>query len=584
MSLTRTRAKVVARTSARRTARDATTRAPVEVRATYEETFMNGVNTLDFLNSDAPMRKRRKLGSGHSTTVEDDVKTDSTAALLFKRFPNEIHTLIAENLTNDDDFCNYILICKQTSLALGGSSWRRRFEDNYDGIPNYSYAREAKQGFPTLSAAYRTRQCALNSPTIFDRRSINAMNLSSKFQEPLQRQKAAQDDCLEIFKILILQSDAQVVVKNGKMTVQGKNLTKLINHVSNEGQDNFIDIIDSILNTDHNFHPTKIVSADQDNTLIFVVQLALTPLSLLPNICDASVSHIDLSQGQVYATTHAQPVFTGKWKHYINVHWLLHTVNFFKFHFKSGGEGVMAHAYKDLPADQYPQFWTGRVKAGTQQLGQFWKGSHTFMGDRDLRRLRRDNGMAGAIYSDEIENNDAFQDINLFFDEAKFPSHQWPDDWERLLQSDTFLAVSGPKARSTRSSPRKKTQEPDRPQIKSFFGISRDSKKAFIYGRIHALPQQQKVHGFQRIVMQRFGLRNDVDIDFNQAYCYEGCVFPGGTIMAGRWWPSIEDPSRSETPTGPFLWWNVNASAQGLPPDTRAIDNLLRFAEQMSNN
>ena len=31
------------------------------------------------------------------------------------------------------------------------------------------------------------------------------------------------------------------------------------------------------------------------------------------------------------------------------------------------------------------------------------------MGDRDLQSLRRDNGTAGAIYSDEIEQNEAFQ-------------------------------------------------------------------------------------------------------------------------------------------------------------------------------
>jgi hypothetical protein len=141
----------------------------------------------------------------------------------------------------------------------------------------------------------------------------------------------------------------------------------------------YLDIVDAAINTTStSWEQDEIVSAKSDNSLVLVVQLCLTSLSFHPNHCNNSVSHFDLSQQEAYADHEKQPVFVGDWKQDINVRWLLHTVNFFKLHFKSaGGEGLFAEEYGDLKPDQLPQPWLGRIKEGTQPIGSHWKSAYS---------------------------------------------------------------------------------------------------------------------------------------------------------------------------------------------------------------
>lgn len=136
----------------------------------------------------------------------------------------------------------------------------------------------------------------------------------------------------------------------------------------------YIDIIDAVLDDDHAFE--DVVSSTTPGALTFLIQLTLTPLVLNPDISTKPVSNFDVSQAQVYATAKAQPIFTGKYNSSINVLWLLYAVNFFKYHFKAIGEGMMSHTYHDLAPRLIPQYWTGVLKSGTQELKPFWKGAH----------------------------------------------------------------------------------------------------------------------------------------------------------------------------------------------------------------
>lgn len=134
---------------------------------------------------------------------------------------------------------------------------------------------------------------------------------------------------------------------------------------------------------------------------------------------------------------------------------------------------------------------------------------------------------------------------------------------------------------SVRCSPRKKQRieiqaSPEKPQILSFYGTTRDvgHETAFIYGRIHSLPEQQGIPGFQRFVMKRFQWGANETLIHN----YEGCVLPGGTIIVGRWWTAGQDPSHADTYSGPFLWWSVDREAgDELPP--LPVDDILEFAQ-----
>ena len=98
-----------------------------------------------------------------------------------------------------------------------------------------------------------------------------------------------------------------------------------------------------------------------------------------------------------------------------------------------------------------------------------------------------------------------------------------------------------------------------------FSGGERLYTHSDIIGSLHAIPPQQGIPGWQRIVFARFSgvgsavyrLHNDADLarGLKDLRFYEGVVLPGGKIMLGRWWdPLHPDP---EKPSGPFIYWAV---------------------------
>jgi hypothetical protein len=162
------------------------------------------------------------------------------------------------------------------------------------------------------------------------------------------------------------------------------NLQFIYDLITGENGRSYVDIIESVLNTDFDHAMDKlrdmhkVVSASVEGTLVYAIQLCLTPISLNPRFCSMhKVSHFDLSQYQAYDTPARQPMFCGKYKQDVNLRWLLHVVNFFKYHLTAVDEGLLAHHYKDLESDQFPQPWEGRVEAGTKSLKSHWKGAYS---------------------------------------------------------------------------------------------------------------------------------------------------------------------------------------------------------------
>lgn len=138
----------------------------------------------------------------------------------------------------------------------------------------------------------------------------------------------------------------------------------------------FLDILDATLKTDVNVFSERLLSGE-DECLIQVIQLCLIWLILQPDYL-TKLHNFDMSQQMAYANPVKQPVFMGDWKCRLNVHWVLSTVNFFKFHLKhSGGEGLLAEEFLDLEAGQLPQPWLGTLKDETQQIGVHWKGANS---------------------------------------------------------------------------------------------------------------------------------------------------------------------------------------------------------------
>ena len=172
-------------------------------------------------------------------------------------------------------------------------------------------------------------------------------------------------------------------ISNGHQAVWGLNWQALSDLLTGDNGASHIDIVDSIFNTSFDKDTNKvssinqIVTAAHENTLVYVVQLCLTSFNLDPEYCNFKVNHFDISQYQAYSGPACQPVFDGLMKQEVNVRWLLHVINFFKYHMKSDGEGLLAHDYKELENSQIPQFWVGKIQGGTQPLARHWKGAYS---------------------------------------------------------------------------------------------------------------------------------------------------------------------------------------------------------------
>jgi len=162
----------------------------------------------------------------------------------------------------------------------------------------------------------------------------------------------------------------------------------------------------------------------------------------------------------------------------------------------------------------------------------------------------------------------------MFFDEALFPSGAWPKDLELMLGTNPYPAnslatssISNRKLSSGSKAPCKQYA------FKSFFGTSKDTKPGHFYGRLHALPPQQDILGFQRISFVKFCYELQGDFqhyDPFQIWGYEGCVLPGGRVIIGRWTDlSGQDDDNIQDPIdqfcGPFIYWNIEESSVEPP-------------------
>jgi hypothetical protein len=112
--------------------------------------------------------------------------------------------------------------------------------------------------------------------------------------------------------------------------------------------------------------------------------------------------------------------------------------------------------------------------------------------------------------------------------------------------------------------------------LKSFYGTSRGQRPAHLYGRIHAIPPQENIPGFQRISFIKF-FHKDGEFDPDSMWAYEGCVLPGNRIIVGRWWwINDADVMADEIYSGPFIFWNVNNSDAYPPIEEKEAMDFLR--------
>jgi hypothetical protein len=153
-----------------------------------------------------------------------------------------------------------------------------------------------------------------------------------------------------------------------------------LNSNHNPAQRPYFDIVDAIFCTskDSNINSflnrNQIVHAHSQGAFVYMIQICLAPYYLGPSK-KYRQRYFDVSQYQTYSIH--QPLFVGAYKEVINVRLLLHMLNFFQFHLKAKGEGLLASSYHSLRSDQVPRPWVGEIKTGTQPLGRHWKGVYS---------------------------------------------------------------------------------------------------------------------------------------------------------------------------------------------------------------
>lgn len=441
--------------------------------------------------------------------------------------------------------------------SITSSVWRKRFLVRFDEIPGLEVDEVAQ--------LYKERSRLLTAPPFFDRKRYgDSLTGSEEAVVAMVEQKF-----LDLLKELLLQSkNYSTVNADGNIIVQGKNHQAILDMLCTDDEKSYVDIADALFCTswdDKTKSLDKWTKVSHSNELVHILQVCLAQYYLGKKTTKSG--RFESSQFHVYS--HVQPMFLDS-KNHINARLLLHIINFFRFHLNED-EGLLIDEYPYLHPEHLPHPGIGAIKDGVQPLGRHWKGVFTMLTEPDLAKLRSWNGGKHVFTQDHHNEIDAFQDISFFFDRTqKLP---WSKKWEDLLHSSVFKNPSSSSAFE--------------PQIEEFWGTSRkgnvEGRNGHFFGRLQSMPPQQGVYGFQRITFMKFETVdiNGVDTyDGSTAYAYEGCVFPGGTVIAGRWWTRIAEWKSEGSYGGPFMWWNVESPSEAPIKPEEALEFLDTFGDQ----
>jgi hypothetical protein len=139
------------------------------------------------------------------------------------------------------------------------------------------------------------------------------------------------------------------------------------------GGTNILDVLCTALTPYHGMD--FLTTNGSSKAFVHMIQLTLLHLIFHPDHCLSRPAVANISQEVAYRSEVFEPIFKGWRKDELNIFWLLHVVNHFKFHLKQRGEGILEHVFRDLAKDSLPRAWTGILKNETTNLGKRWKGA-----------------------------------------------------------------------------------------------------------------------------------------------------------------------------------------------------------------
>ncbi|KAF2161817.1 hypothetical protein M409DRAFT_27873 [Zasmidium cellare ATCC 36951] len=462
----------------------------------------------------------------HKKDAVVDVHVDDHRPNPFDILPIEMNQRIAELLDGDDSLRAFMWTCRSTHAAIEGngrSFWRRRFLATFE-----------RPSQPKSNNEYKN--------TYLQRRLIN-FHLVTFFLGRSKEERA----CLEVVRDIIVESFSEAHDDAGA-GYKSANLAYLIK---------IIEACPSLLSCifDPNTRRPQLQHRQrtgnvQPDPLLQTIQVLLTS-QLLKLDSELTPWGFPESQQQAYN-------FRKMWKKSgglsLDMEWLLHQVNFWRYHMLREDEITLCHAYCQLDASEYPRYWGKQLTNHPQStgiVGRHWKGSWAYLSPEEVEEIR-EYGPNETIQDQFCAESREFQDLELeFLDNGE---ETWPAVFEQYLG-----ALSAPKLQHAKTRASKGSSQPDDFTWDSrsfrFGGSGSEAKQGFLAdGWLNTLPSQNGVPGWQRLTMMKYFKDHNDDVDYSRGlWAYEGVVLPGGKIIVGRWWDP-EDGSYS----GPFILWCVD--------------------------
>ncbi|KAG8533295.1 uncharacterized protein KY384_002078 [Bacidia gigantensis] len=294
--------------------------------------------------------------------------------------------------------------------------------------------------------------------------------------------------------------------------------------------------------------------SDHRARLLQTIQLLLCHLQLDLSI-RSQIKDFCLSQQVVYTPPSRIPLFLDK-KMTVNVGYLLHIVNFFKYHMKTEPENTLYPLLSDLESHARPTSWDGPLEhCHGDKLASAWKGSYAYIPDYDELKFVRDRDRCSNLLDmpipDALDCEGGFQTLLI----DSLPDHKvlWPAAFENhlsALPSEQLLDILAteqqdpPATRRSKRTPRQcryttppplhesafltsmYNKSPVLPPMKStkserkavpipgkdylqFGGSGQDLSCFHCTGITHKLPPQSGIPGWQRVCMMKYG--SDID-------------------------------------------------------------------------
>lgn len=113
------------------------------------------------------------------------------------------------------------------------------------------------------------------------------------------------------------------------------------------------------------------------------------------------------SQRWAYATIRAGPIFGGFNKLEVNMVWVLHVLNFFKYHICKREENTLYEPFKRLIRAEKPDFWNSPLHNGPADLGVHWKGTYAYLGTNEIEIVRAGNPSGTPLIDHNVDHGDS---------------------------------------------------------------------------------------------------------------------------------------------------------------------------------